>query len=117
MFLIVSSALVANSATWFELFSSTCRAAWAPIAAAIVLMFGQVQSMHKLSYMSLVAFLMILIPVLIVIGEIHAMVGSGELVPGATVMFGDSPRKAIVAFTDIFFAFAGHVRAMCYLNH
>jgi hypothetical protein len=109
MFLIVSSALVANSATWFELFSTTCRAAWAPLAAAIVLLFGQVQSMHKISFLSLFAFLMILIPLLVVIGEIHTMVNSGAVVPGKTVLFGNSPRKAIVAFTDIYFAFSGHV--------
>ena len=110
MFLIVSSALVANSATWFELFSTTCRAAWAPVAAFIVLLVGQIQSMHKISFLSLFAFLMILIPLLVVIGEIHSMVGGGQFAPGKTVLFGESPRRAIVAFTDIFFAFAGHVR-------
>ena len=101
IFLIVASGLVVNAATWFELFPNTCRAAWAPLAAAILLAIGQVQSMHKLSYVSLFAFSMIFIPLIVILAELPAL--ARTYTPGKTAMFGNNIRDAVVAVTDIYF--------------
>ena len=63
IFLICSSALVASAASWAEMFSHTCRSIWAPVATLLVYSLGQIQSMHKISWLSFVAFLMILLPI------------------------------------------------------
>ncbi len=116
VFLVMCGAIVGSTASWGKLASDTCQSMWAVVATGTIFVLGQAQSMHKLSTLSLVAFLMILLPLVIIFAELKSMVREPEYPPGGHVQVGSNLRGMVVAISDIFFAFAGLPSPLLVIN-
>jgi TRAP-type C4-dicarboxylate transport system permease small subunit len=109
VFLVMCGAIVASVESWSQLVLHTCKVTWAFVATFVILILGQAQSMHKLSMLSLIAFIMILLPVIIIFIELRRMTDdpNGDTPQGSHVVTGSNFKDMIVSMSDIFFAFAG----------
>uniref|UniRef100_A0A7S3ECS7 Amino acid transporter transmembrane domain-containing protein n=1 Tax=Rhodosorus marinus TaxID=101924 RepID=A0A7S3ECS7_9RHOD len=109
LFMYAAAGVLVQATAWEAALPGLSLNYWIIIAAGISWLVLQIRSMKNVGFLSIIGVITIFIPIILSIVSIAGMVNSGSFERGEQVLFGNSFYEAVVAATDIIYAFAGHV--------